>query len=111
MVKPYYYNAKVLEVYDGDTITTEIDLGFSIKMKVKIRLANIDTPEVKGSEKSEGIKVREYLREMILGRNIVLETIKDSKSKYGRILGIIHLDGLNINQHLINEGLAKRYEP
>lgn len=109
MFNPYYYNAKVLDVYDGDTITVDVDFGFSIRMEMRIRLWGIDTPEIRGKERSNGLISRDYLREMILGKDIILETIKDSKGKYGRILGIIHFNGLNVNEHLINEGLAKKY--
>ncbi len=44
----YEYKAKIIEVYDGDTFTFEVDLGFSITVKEKIRLAGINTPEVRG---------------------------------------------------------------
>lgn len=116
MFNPYYYNAKVLEVYDGDTVTVDVDFGFSIRMEMRIRLYGIDTPELRGDERPDGLVSRNYLREMILGKDIILETIKDSirifnlaEGKYGRILGIIHFNGLNVNEHLINEGLAKKY--
>lgn len=109
MFNPYYYNAKVLDVY-GDTITVDVDFGFSIRMEMRIRLWGINTPELRGSDREKGLVSRDYLREMILGKNIILETIKDSRGKYGRILGIIHFNGLNVNEHLINEGFADRYE-
>lgn len=71
MFNPYYYNAKVLNVYD-------VDFGFSIRMEMRIRLWGIDTPEIRGKERPDGLISRDYLREMILGKNIILETIKDS---------------------------------
>ena len=59
----YEYKAKIIDVYDGDTFTFEVDLGFSITVKEKIRLAGINTPEVRGKSKLEGIVVRDYVRE------------------------------------------------
>lgn len=45
----YHYAAQVVSVYDGDTITVDIDLGLEVWLKgQKIRLLNIDTPEVRG---------------------------------------------------------------
>ena len=41
-MQPYYYKAKVVSVYDGDTITCVIDLGFSLSAKIKVRLLGID---------------------------------------------------------------------
>lgn len=109
MFNPYFYKAKVIEIYDGDTLTLDVDLGFSIRMEMRIRLYGIDTPELRGEERNSGLVSRDYLRDMILDKEIIIETIKDTKGKYGRMLGIIHYNGLNINEHLINEGLAKKY--
>tara|TARA_A100001011_G_C14293053_1_gene837099 strand:+ start:851 stop:1174 length:324 start_codon:yes stop_codon:yes gene_type:complete len=103
----YEYNATVVKVYDGDTITVDIDLGFGIVLrKQKIRLYGINTPEVRGEEKELGKKVRDILREKILGETIIVKTIKDKKGKYGRWLGTIFHKEENINDWLLNEGHA-----
>lgn len=103
----YVYNSYITDIYDGDTITATIDCGFGVKLeKQKIRLYGIDTPEVRGSEKEEGRKVRDILREKILEKNVILKTIKDKKGKYGRYLGIVFLDGENINDWLVKNGHA-----
>jgi micrococcal nuclease len=113
----YHYNVKVLDVYDGDTIRVEIDFGFGITWRghdakgVKIRLYGIDTPELRGEEREQGLISRDRLREEILGKNVVLKTIKDKTGKYGRYLGIIIKEnGTNINEWLVAEGLAERAE-
>ena len=52
---PYIYKAEVVSVYDGDTITVDIDLGFNVVLrKQKIRLGGINTPEIRGEEREEG---------------------------------------------------------
>ncbi len=112
----YQYKAFVTKVYDGDTITVEIDLGFKTSVKgEKIRLNRINTPEVRGDSREEGLKSRDYLRTLILNKEILLETIKDKKVKYGRYLGEIFYkqengEWLNINNHLVNKGLAEYKE-
>lgn len=112
----YHYKAKVVSVYDGDTIRVEIDLGFGLKWcgidgkGVSIRLADIDAPEVRGKERESGLITRDFLRNLILGKVVTLKTIKDTSEKYGRYLGIILLDNLNINEHLVTEGLVVRAE-
>ena len=104
----YRYTAHVDKVYDGDTITVSIDCGFGIVLKKqKIRLWGINTPEVRGEERELGLISRDKLREKILGKDIVLNTIKDKKGKYGRYLGIIYYEDENINDWLVNNGLAK----
>ena len=116
----YEYNANVTGVYDGDSITVDIDLGFGIWMKKqKIRLVGINTPELRGEERESGLAARDFLREQILNKSVILKTYKDSKGKYGRWLAEVWLPEnlldlsppLNINELLITEGHAERYNP
>lgn len=108
----YYYKAHVSQVYDGDTITVNIDLGLKTFINgEKIRLHRINAPEVRCAERTEGLKSRDFLREQILGKDIFIETIKDKKGKYGRYLGEIHLPDANgsltnINDLLVEKGFA-----
>ena len=106
---PYKYNAKIIDLYDGDTVTALVDLGFNITVKKKLRLAYIDTPEIRGEEREEGLKSKYYLENLILNKDVMIETLKDKTGKYGRLLAVIYLDDLNINEHLILEGYAKKY--
>lgn len=108
----YHYKAKVLEVYDADTVRVELNLGFGLIWRgsdnkgIEIRLFGLNAPEVRGTEKDKGIISRDKLREQILGKEVTIKTIRDSKEKFGRYLGIIIKDDLNINEWLITEGLA-----
>ena len=103
----YFYKAKVVSVYDGDTCRADIDVGFGIVLKNKtIRLSNIDTAEIRSEEKESAIKARDRLRELVLDKEIILQTMKDRTGKYGRIIGVLYSDGNNINDLLVEEGLA-----
>lgn len=107
----YEYEAIVTSVYDGDTITVDVDLGLYIWARgEKIRLVGIDTPEVRGAERPEGLVSRDWLRERIEGKKIILKTQKagTGKGKYGRWLGEIFLPGeaQSLNSQMINLGLA-----
>lgn len=104
----YIYKGLVLGVYDGDTITVEVDLGFNVKITEKFRLLYINAPEMRGEEKTEGTISRDRLREKILGKEIIIKTAKDKKEKYGRYLAEIFLGEESINNWLIVEGLAER---
>ena len=107
----YEYKALVTKVYDGDTITVDFDLGFGIMLKKQtIRLFGINTPEVRGIEKADGIISRDALRQRILGKQVIIKTSKDKKGKYGRWLGEVFVEDENINQWLISEGYAKEYK-
>ncbi|MFQ6613087.1 MAG: thermonuclease family protein [Fidelibacterota bacterium] len=107
----YYYRARVVSVYDGDTCRVDLDLGFGVWIrKEKIRLARINTPELKGPQRPEGLKARDYLRELVLNKRIILQTKKDRKGKYGRYLGELWLQQngqwINVNDDLVQAGLA-----
>lgn len=111
-----YYVKKVSKVVDGDTIDVDIDLGFDISFSSRVRLAGIDTPESRTSDKAEkalGLESKAYLKNAIdSAKTVVIKTEKiDSSEKYGRILGWVFLDGSDksINQKMIDEGYAWGY--
>jgi len=106
----YTYKARVTEVYDGDTVTVDIDLGFHMTMRrVKLRLAGLDAPEVRGPERQLGLAARDALRAKALGHDVVIQTFKDATEKYGRYLAVVTLDGENVNEWLVALGYATRY--
>ncbi|MEM7191447.1 MAG: thermonuclease family protein [Pseudomonadota bacterium] len=105
----YTYEAKITEVYDGDTVTADIDLGFDTwKHDEKLRLVGIDAPEVKGAEKAEGIKSRDALRTEVLGKDVTVCTFQDKQGKYGRYLATLFVNDRNINDWLVTNGYAAR---
>lgn len=107
----YRYKATIVRVYDGDTVWADIDLGFNTWRKNEpIRLWGIDTPEVRGKERPEGLIVRDIVRERILDEDVFICTIKDDQGKFGRYLGIIWDKGENLNQWLLDNGHAVPYE-
>lgn len=107
----YRYRATVTDVYDGDTVTMSVDCGFGIVLaKQKVRLLGIDARELRGDQREDGIKARDALRGKVLGKVVTLETVKDKKGKYGRLLGRIHVheDGadVDVNTWLVEQGYA-----
>ena len=113
----YEYKAHVVDVYDGDTLRADIDLGFSVWLKNQsIRWLEIDTPELRGEERPEGLKARDRVRELILDKDVILKTYKDDKGKYGRWLAEVYFIDTqelvwsnSINEQLIQEGFADPY--
>ena len=111
-----YHVKKVTNVVDGDTIDVEIDLGFDISFSSRVRLAGIDTPESRTTNKAEkvlGLEAKEYVKSKIKdAKEVVIKTEKmDSSEKYGRILGWVFLDGskISINEQMIADGYAWGY--
>ena len=108
----YEYKAFVRKVYDGDTITVDIDLGFDVMLKnQKLRLYGINTPEVRGESRELGIAVRDLVRQRISNKWVTLKTHKDKKGKYGRWLAEIYEAGVeeSLNDWLLNEGYAVEF--
>ena len=115
--KLYHYEAKVLSVYDGDTITVMIDMGMKHFNRVKVRLLGINTPEIRTKdpvEKAKGINAREYLKERIEGKTVIIRTVK--KGSFGRWLGEVWCADENgdilsesINNQMIRSGHAVEY--
>ena len=92
----------IQDCYDGDTCTTITG--------EKIRLACIDTPELKG-KKADPIPAkaaRDYLNGLIAGEEVFIKRI--TKDRYQRTVAELSLDGTNIQEHLVEKGLAIIYE-
>lgn len=110
----YEYGCKVERVVDGDTIDVVLDLGFDIFHKCRVRLYGIDTPESRTrdlDEKARGKMAGSFLKESIdAGNKIVIQTkLKDSRGKYGRVLGNVVVDDVNINEQMVDKHLAVKY--
>lgn len=139
---PFSFNgrvicARVVDVYDGDTITAVTDAGAGTFTQIRVRLMHIDTPEMRGGtpeSKRLAVAARDRLVQLITGRGDlsapmtkesiqqVLNTdrtyivyIKCSHhDKFGRVLGEIFTNsaasGVSLNAMLLREGHAKPYE-
>jgi micrococcal nuclease len=114
---PYTYFAKLLRVIDSDTLLLQADLGFFIKIDVKVRLLGIDTQPI---DTELGQKAAEFLQCELEQSNLLIEVHK--KEKYGRYLAYIYYSkeykdfediiryGKLINEELIKQGLANIYK-
>ena len=111
-----YYVRKVENVVDGDTIDVLIDLGFDILFASRVRLAGIDTPESRTTDKAEkalGLESKDYLKKHLKdAKSVVIKTEKmNSSEKFGRILGWVYVNGdtESVNDKMINDGYAWGY--
>lgn len=118
-----YFVKKVIRIVDGDTIDIEIDLGFDLTKKERVRLGGIDTPEKRTKnleEKAMGLEATEYLTALLDGApQLTVTTEKDGK--FGRMIGTLYLspdmlpnsinpNGSSINQAMIDDGFAWKYD-
>ena len=106
--------AKCVHAYDGDTIHVVFKMPNSNDCyKWVVRMMGIDTPEIKTKntyEKQLAIKARDFLRELILDKIIIVECL--DFDKYGRLLGNLYIEGneKSISTMMIEKGYAKAYD-
>ena len=103
-------DAKIIKVYDGDTVTAIFEYKNEI-YKWSCRLLGIDTPEIKSKDENEkkiAVTVRYVLHDKIINKIVKLHCY--DFDKYGRLLVEIYLDDLHINQWLIDEKYANKYD-
>ena len=97
---------KCTRVTDGDTITVTQN-GF----KSTIRLVGIDAPEKSRKKHDPGQPFSQtstkYLAGMVLNKNVNI--VSYGNDRYGRTLGVIYIDGKNVNLELVKAGLAEVY--
>ena len=91
----------IASCYDGDTCTTSAG--------EKVRLACIDTPELRGkrADPVPAKSARDYLRGLVVGKQVGLRRI--TKDRYGRTVGELFLNGSNVQQRLVVSGHADIY--
>ena len=114
----FEYIAKVTNVVDGDTIDVAIDLGFSLVFNDRVRLAGINSYEIKlgkdttQEQKTLGIEAKSFLSDLLLGNKVRLVTVKD-REKYGRYLANVYVTQESVevlvNDLMIQKGYAIKY--
>ena len=106
---------RVIKVYDADTITIASKLPYneSPLYRLSVRLNGIDTPEIKGKDISEDEKeaakvARNFVYNLVFNKYVRLENIESEK--YGRILADVYIDDIHLNNLLIRERYAVKYD-
>ena len=109
---PPITEGQVINVFDGDTITIVSKLPYDASplYRFSVRLAGIDTPEIKGKTDRERELAQEAkcaLQKLIWNKVVVLKNLKTEK--YGRVLADVYLGDLHVNQWLLDNNYAVQY--
>jgi|TARA_R110000824_G_scaffold24927_5_gene87290 micrococcal nuclease len=107
----YEYAAKLVRIIDGDTFVANLDLGFSTTRKETVRMSGINTPESRTrdlEEKRHGLAAKKVLSGLLKEASELVITVEDI-GKFGRALGVVYADGVDINTKLIDDGYAYPY--
>ncbi len=108
----YEYKCELIKVVDGDTIDLNVSLGFDTYTKQRFRLYGINAPETRTrdlEEKARGNESKQFLINHLFNKELTIQTMKDKKGKFGRWLGIIYADGVDLNAAMVSRGLAELY--
>jgi endonuclease YncB( thermonuclease family) len=104
--------SKVISVYDGDTFRVDIDsLPPIVGKNIRIRLNGVDTPEIQGRcqyEKDLALKARDFVRNKLANAKEIKLT-KLQRGKYFRVVADVMIDGISLEQELLDNELAYKY--
>lgn len=113
-----FTEAKVLSVYDGDTVTIAAFYDGQFR-RFNVRLYGIDCDEMRGGTeqtRKQAQLAKHHVESRVLNKVVDIVVLnnrivakKKISEKYGRLLAKISINGVDISQELINMGLAREY--
>lgn len=105
----YEYSATVIKVTDGDTLHLLVDLGFTVREEIEVRLARINAPEM---STAAGKLAKAYAEDWLSGQPVLrIKTYKDRKEKWGRYLADVFTPDMTVclNDLMVSSGHAVNY--
>lgn len=111
------YKAEIVRVVDADTLDLDIDLGFGVTKRERVRLARVDAWEVRGEEREKGLIAKDSVIKLAEQHNweCLVRTEQD-KGMYGRYIAEVIFDlyslaeeQVNLSDYLLKEGHAELY--
>ena len=113
LASPHFYNVTYERCYDGDTCTVTIpSMPAVFGESIRVRVAGIDTPEVRGQCEGERVKAREArdAARALLSQAKRIDLRNVERGKYFRLVADIIVDGKSLSDELLKRGLARRYD-
>lgn len=108
----YEYRASIVNVVDGDTYDFDVDLGFHVTKRIRVRMLGVNTNETYGVKKEseeyqKGIEQKQFVENWFdEADELFIETEKDSQGKYGRWLARV----FNESGESLNVALVENFE-
>lgn len=107
----YTYHAKVERWVDGDTVILQIDLGFEVFKRERVRLARVNAPELKSSidfQRRKARHARAVAKKLCPeGSGVLITTSKNKRDMYARYISELTANGVNVSDYLIQDGCVK----
>lgn len=103
----YTYKAKLVKIIDGDTADFTVDLGFFVSKLVRVRFANINTPEINTPEG----KLAATALELIFDPTKQIKLVVLGPDKYQpRWNAEVYVGDLHVNKYMVDMGYAVSYK-
>jgi micrococcal nuclease len=99
-------------VIDGDTIDIKAHIWPNHMTDERVRLLRIDTPEKTGVPECEKIlaaAATDFTRKQLTGARIIVVKAQAKRDSFGRSLAEVFVDGVNLNDRLLQSGLARPF--
>lgn len=106
----FEYRAEIVKVIDGDTLKVKIDVGFRLTFTDNFRLIGIDTPEIRGVERPDGLISKQYVIDWLekrTGKDLILKSSKHGKYRW---LAELWCETDCLNRDLVADGYADKYD-
>ncbi|WP_420337157.1 thermonuclease family protein [Roseibium sp.] len=97
---------ETLRIWDGDSFLIGKQSGAE-----KVRIENIDTPEIDGAcayERRLAVEAKERVADLV--ENQKVQVVRKGRDKYGRTLARVLVNGEDVGLRLVAEGLARPWE-
>lgn len=105
--------AEVTRIVDGDTIDVRAQVWIGHYIETRVRLSDLDTPELRGkcdTERQKALEAQDALSGLLRNRKVILTKIQNGKFA-GRVVAKAHTtDGTNISDFLIKHGFGQPYD-
>lgn len=104
-------------IYDGDTITAIVEMGYDHIDRIEFRFTGINTAEMKSQKDTLryklAVEAKDYVTDKLMNHKVRVYSYKFKSGGFGRYLGVMYYlqDGkwINLNQELLDVGLAQVY--
>ena len=102
--------AEVIECYDGDTCTMRLELGLGVSKVERVRLCNIDAPEMRG-EREFALNAKHGLQKLLFEAEqlsvLVSGSIYKPRRSFNRLLAWVLVDGMDVGKILLEQKLVR----
>nr|WP_312289510.1 thermonuclease family protein [Clostridium chromiireducens] len=101
--------AIITDVIDGDTFEADVNLGYGVTVNLRFRIFGINTPEVFGIEKEQGLVSKEFVVKQFLNKPVTI--VNKGLDSFRRNLADVYFNSngvqASLGELLCTEGLAE----